>query len=239
MALFTIADLHLSGVADHPMDVFGDRWVGYTDKICRRWRAVVSERDTVVLPGDISWGMTAEEAAPDFALLDRLPGRKLLGKGNHDFWWDTATKLTRFFEEKGFSTLQLLYNNAYRVESAIVTGTRGWFLDETQQVTVGTVDYAKIVRREAMRLELGLSAAAALQKETPSAEIIAFLHFPPVYGDFICREIIDLLHRYGVRRCYYGHIHGVYTLPPRRDFEEIGFFPVSSDYLDFTPVKVL
>jgi len=239
MALFTIADLHLSGAADHPMDVFGDRWVGYTDKICRRWQAVVSERDTVVLPGDISWGMTAEAAAPDFALLDRLPGRKLLGKGNHDFWWDTATKLTRFFEEKGFSTLQLLYNNAYRVESAIVTGTRGWFLDETQQVTVGTVDYAKIVRREAMRLELGLSAAAALQKETPSAEIIAFLHFPPVYGDFICREIVDLLHRYGVRRCYYGHIHGVYTLPPRRDFEEIGFSPVSSDYLDFTPAKVL
>ena len=239
MALFTIADLHLSGATDHPMDVFGERWIGYTDKICRCWKAVVGEQDTVILPGDISWGMTLEEAAPDFALLDGLPGRKLLGKGNHDFWWETAAKLIRFFDEKGFSTLKLLYNNAYLVESAIVTGTRGWFLDETQQVTVGEVNYGKIVRREALRLEIGLSAAAALQKQTPAAEILAFLHFPPVYGDFVCREIVDLLHRFGVRRCYYGHIHGAYGLPPCRTFEEIGFYPVSSDYLDFTPKKII
>ena len=239
MALFTIADLHLSGAAAHPMDVFGDRWLGYTEKICRRWQSVVRDEDTVVLPGDISWGMTPEEAEPDFALLDRLPGQKLLGKGNHDFWWQTAAKLTHFFEEKGFATLKLLYNNAYRVGNFIVTGTRGWFLDETQQQTVGTVDYGKIVRREALRLELGLSAAAALQKETPTTEILVFLHFPPVYGDFVCRDVVDLLHRFGVRRCYYGHIHGVYTLPPCRTFENIGFYPVSSDYLDFTPAKIL
>lgn len=239
MSLFTIADLHLSGAAKHPMDVFGDRWIGYTEKLCRRWREVVRENDTVVLPGDISWGMTLAEAEPDFALIDSLPGQKLLGKGNHDFWWDTAAKLTRFFEEKGFSTLKLLYNNAYRAEGFIVTGTRGWFLEEGQQITVGTVDYGKIVRREALRLELGLSAAAALQKETPEAEILVFLHFPPVYGDFVCREIVDLLHRFGVHRCYYGHIHGVYTLPRCRVFEEIGFFPVSSDYLQFTPNVIL
>lgn len=239
MSLFTIADLHLSGAADHPMDVFGDRWLGYTDKICRRWRSVVSENDTVILPGDISWGMTLDEAMPDFALLDGLPGQKLLGKGNHDFWWDTATKLTSFFDKNGFSTLKLLFNNAYRVESFIITGTRGWFLEESQQVTVGTVDYDKLIRREALRLERGLSAAAVLQKETPTSEILVFLHFPPVYGDFVCREMVDLLHRFGVRRCYYGHIHGVYTLPPCRMFEEIGFFPVSSDYLDFTPKKIL
>ena len=239
MALFTIADLHLSGAAAHPMDVFGDRWVGYTDKIRNRWIETVRDGDTVILPGDISWGMTLDEAEPDFALLDALPGKKLLGKGNHDFWWVTASKLTRFFKEKGFSTLGLLYNNAYRVEDFIVTGTRGWFLDETQQQTVGTVDYNKIVRREALRLELGLSAAAALQKEAPTAEILAFLHFPPVYGDFVCRDIVDLLHRFGVRRCYYGHIHGVYTLPPCRTFEEIWFYPVSSDYLRFTPAKIL
>ena len=239
MALFTIADLHLSGAAAHPMDVFGDRWLGYTDKIRNRWIETVRDGDTVVLPGDISWGMTLEEAEPDFALLDSLPGQKLLGKGNHDFWWVTASKLTRFFEQKGFTTLKLLYNNACRADGFIVTGTRGWFLDEAQQLTVGTVDYGKIVRREAMRLELGLSAAAALQKETPTAEILVFLHFPPVYGDFVCRDVVDLLHRFGVRRCYYGHIHGVYTLPSCRIFEDIGFYPVSSDYLNFTPAKIL
>ena len=238
MALFTIADLHLSGATDHPMDVFGERWIGYTDKICRCWKAVVGEQDTVILPGDISWGMTLEEAAPDFALLDGLPGRKLLGKGNHDFWWETAAKLIRFFDEKGFSTLKLLYNNAYLVESAIVTGTRGWFLDETQQVTVGEVNYGKIVRREALRLEIGLSAAAALQKQTPAAEILAFLHFPPIWGDFRVEEIVDVLLRHGVRRCWYGHIHGQYEEPPHFEYRGIRFENAAADYLDFLPKKI-
>ena len=120
MSLFTIADLHLSIAADHPMDVFGSRWQNYTKKIEKNWRAVVTDADTVILPGDISWAMHLSEAREDFAFLDALPGKKLLGKGNHDFWWETATKLHRFFEENGFTTLSLLYNNAHVVEDYIV-----------------------------------------------------------------------------------------------------------------------
>ncbi len=239
MAVFTIADLHLSTLSDHPMDVFGSRWQGYTEKLCKNWRAVVGSRDTVILPGDISWAMNLDEATQDFSLLDSLPGKKLLGKGNHDFWWDTAAKLGRFFAQNNFSTLGLLYNNAYVLENLIVCGTRGWFLEEEKQNTVGAVEFAKIRNREVMRLKLSLDAAKALQTgENEAREIVAFLHFPPVWNGEVCREIVDLLHTYGVRRCYCGHIHGVYTVPPFEDFEGIRFTLISSDFLQFIPLRV-
>ncbi len=239
MALFTIADLHLSSTGDHPMDVFGSRWQGYTEKICKNWRAVVTDADTVVLPGDISWAMNLAEAREDFALLDSLPGKKLLGKGNHDFWWETATKLGRFFEENEFSTLFLLYNNAYVIEDLIICGTRGWFLEEEKQQTVGEVDFAKIRNREVSRLKLSLDAAMALKTgEHEDKEIVAFLHFPPVWNGEVCREIVDLLHAYGVRRCFCGHIHGIYNVPRTECFEQIEITLISSDFLQFIPYRV-
>ena len=240
MALFTIADLHLSCASDHPMDVFGARWKDYTKKISERWRAVVCDSDTVVLPGDISWAMNLAGAREDFAFLDALPGQKLLGKGNHDFWWDTATKCNRFFEENGFKTLSLLYNNAYVVEDFIVCGTRGWFLEKTQQQTVGEVDYEKISNRERERLKLSLDAAKRLAVgEHADKEIVVFLHFPPLFGEFISPEMLDLMRAYGVKRCYFGHIHGKYTLPQRGDHEGLQLFLISSDYLDFYPHRIL
>ncbi len=239
MAIFTIADLHLSESGDHPMDVFGSRWQGYTEKICKNWRAVVTDADTVILPGDISWAMNLAAVEADFALLDSLPGKKLLGKGNHDFWWETATKLGRFFEQNGFKTLSILYNNAYVVENLIVCGTRGWFLEEEKQQTVGEVDFAKIRNREVSRLKLSLQAAAALQAgENAGLEIVVFLHFPPVWNGEVCREIVDLLHEFGVRRCYCGHIHGIYNVPAKECFEDIEFHLISSDFLQFIPRRV-
>ena len=240
MSLFTIADLHLSSLSDHSMDVFGSRWKDYTAKIIKNWRAVVGENDTVIIPGDISWAMNLKEAREDFAKIDSLPGRKLLGKGNHDFWWDTATKCGNFFKECGFQTLSLLYNNAYIVEDFIVCGTRGWFLEKSQQITIGSVDYEKIMNRELLRLKLSLDEAQKLkQGEHKNKEILVFLHFPPLWGDFISVPMLDVLATHGVRRCYFGHIHGSYHVPPRQEYGDLSLFLISSDYLNFVPHRIL
>ncbi len=236
MSIFTIADLHLSSATDHPMDVFGSRWQGYTEKICKNWRAIVKDEDTVILPGDISWAMNLPEAREDFALLNSLPGKKLIGKGNHDFWWETATKLYRFFEENDFTTLSLLYNNAYVVEDFIVCGTRGWFLEEEKQLTVGDVDFSKIQNRELQRLKLSLDAAKRLQTdEHADKEILVFLHFPPVWNGFVWQEFIDLMREYGVRRVFCGHIHGVYNIPRTQVINDLEITLIASDFLDFIP----
>ena len=239
MSVYTIADLHLSSNADHPMDVFGARWRDYTKKIEKNWRALVTDADTVILPGDISWAMNLAEAREDFALLDSLPGQKLIGKGNHDFWWETAAKLHRFFDENGFTTLRLLYNNAYVVEDFIVCGTRGWFLEEERQQTVGEVDFTKIRNREVQRLKLSLDAARALQKNgDEEKEIVVFLHFPPVWNGYVCHEIMELLCEYRISRVYFGHIHGVYHVPQTERALGINMTLISSDYLQFTPYPV-
>lgn len=240
MALFTIADLHLSNGSDHAMDVFGSRWHQYTAKLEKSWRATVGENDTVIIPGDISWAMHLAEAREDFAFLESLPGRKLLSKGNHDFWWETAAKLGRFFEENDFHSFSLLYNNAHVVEDFIVCGTRGWFLEEDQQQTVGKVDYAKIVNREVMRLRLSLEAAKKLRTgEHADKEILVFLHFPPLWNAFECREILDVLKEWNIKRCYHGHIHGVYTKPMVEKIDDMKLINVASDFLNFTPLRIL
>lgn len=241
MSVFVIADLHLSTNAstNKSMDVFGRRWQGYIDKIKKNWCAVVEDGDTVIVPGDISWAMNTDEARSDLLFLDSLPGRKIISKGNHDFWWTTVTKMKNFFALNNISSVDFLYNNAFEVENFIICGSRGWFNDESFQNTVGgtIVDYEKIVSREVIRLSLSLKAGKELQTIN-NKEIIVFLHFPPVFGDFICREIIDVLHAYGIKRCYYGHIHGNYYLPSRLEFEGIDFIISSSDYINFSPLPV-
>ncbi len=236
MSIYTIADLHLSGKVPKSMDVFGRRWVGYTEKIESRWRALVTEKDTVVIPGDISWAMTLPEAETDLRFLASLPGKKLLGKGNHDFWWATVSKMQKYLDTLGITNIDFLYNNAHRVEDRILCGTRGWFVEEGRQKTVTPVDYEKLVAREAIRLELCLREAVSLQ--LAAEEILVFLHFPPVFENFVCRELLDVLHQYGIRRCFYGHIHSNYSLPHYAIFEDIRFSLVSADYLDFYPLHL-
>ncbi len=238
MSLFVIADTHLSGKVNKSMEKFGARWTGYTEKLKKNWEALVTDEDTVIIPGDISWGLNFEEACEDLAWLDSLPGQKLLGKGNHDFWWATMSKMQTFFAENEWDTLRVLYNNAYVVEDFIVCGTRGWFNDEKQQVVVGTVDYAKIVNREVGRLRLSLEQAKKLQDPAHPRQILVFLHFPPVFGGFECREIIDVLHEYGIRRCFYGHIHSTYRIPASTEYEGIRLTLCSSDFLNFIPMLI-
>lgn len=244
MALFVLSDPHLAiRHTDKSMEAFGSRWQNYISRIEKNWRAVVAPSDTVVLPGDISWAMTLDHARDDLAFLDSLPGRKLLGKGNHDFFWSTASKMNSFFKECGFESLNILYNNAYFIEDMIVCGTRGWFYDEKLQNTVGEVDYTKIINRELGRLRLSLESARALQQEHRKpdgsiCEIIPFLHFPPVFGDFRCHEFIQLLAEYGVRRCYFGHIHSELPVGHPSVVDGIHYILCSADHLRFTPLPV-
>lgn len=239
MSLLVMADLHLSSDGSKSMEKFGSRWTDYMNKIKRNWSAVVGEHDTVIIPGDISWSLKLEDAAEDLRFLEALPGKKLLGKGNHDFWWSTATKMKAFFQQLGLESLDILYNNAYLLEDCVVCGTRGWFIEEEHQVTVGNTDYTRIFNRELLRLRLSLEHAKKLQQaDGRELPILAFLHFPPIWGDFICREMLDLLHEYGVKDCYFGHIHGAYHAPRTQTFEGIDFVLCAADYLNFTPMPV-
>ena len=231
MALYTLSDTHLSFQTEKPMDIFGPRWQDHAEKIQKNWLSLVTDEDTVVIPGDITWAMTLDEAVEDFRFLSSLPGKKIIGKGNHDYWWQTRKKVEQFFLANGFDSLSLLYGDAVKVEDKIICGTRGWYNDG---VKIKNCDYEKIVAREAGRLTRSLAAANALGE----GEKIAFLHFPPVFGDFVCRELLDVLHQNEIKRVYFGHIHGVYNLPPHFDFEGIRFTIVASDYLSFIPMRV-
>ena len=230
MALYAIGDTHLSLACDKPMDVFGGNWTGYVEKLRQGFFfAQVGPEDTVVLCGDLSWGMTLEQARPDFAFLDALPGgRKLLLKGNHDYWWTTAAKMKRFFAENGFHTLDLLHNNCFLCGETALCGTRGWFYEEDRGE-----HSAKIFNRELIRLETSLKAAGEREK-------FCFLHYPPLYQGYRCQEILDLLERYSVTLCCYGHLHGGshrLAVTGRQGGTEYRL--IAADYVNFQPVKLL
>ena len=181
VALYAIGDLHLSLTANKPMEVFGPAWENYTERIAQSLSALTAE-DTLILAGDTSWGMTLEEAEADFRFLDQFPCRKYLVKGNHDYWWTTAAKLHRFFDERGIHTLDVLHNNCVFYGDWGVCGTRGWFLEEDAH-------NVKVLNREVGRLEASLKAAG----ERP---ILCFLHYPPLYQGYECPEILETLAKY-------------------------------------------
>ncbi len=228
MALYTIGDTHLSLSSNKPMDVFGGGWTGYVDKLREGFSAVGPE-DMVVLCGDLSWGMSLEEAKQDFAFLDALPGaRKLLLKGNHDYWWTTASKMKAFFEENGFSTLDILHNNCHFYGETALCGTRGWFYEEDRGE-----HSAKVFHRELIRLEASLKAAG-------DGEKLCFVHYPPRYQGYCCQEIVDLLERYHVSLCCYGHLHGgSHRLAVTGQRGHVDYRLVAADYVGFVPVKLL
>ena len=225
MALYAIGDTHLSLGSSKPMDVFGGAWTGYVEKLKEGFSGI-SQEDTVVICGDISWGMGLEEAREDFAFLDALPGgRKILLKGNHDYWWNTASKMERFFSENGFSTLTILHNNCHFYGDVALCGTRGWFYEETGS--------QKVFNRELIRLETSLKAAGEKER-------LCFLHYPPQYQGYTCREIMELLERYQVKTCYYGHLHGgSHRLAVEGVRNGVEYRLVAADYLRFRPIKIL
>ena len=225
MALYTISDLHLSLSADKPMTVFRG-WENYTERIKNHWNRLVKNEDTVVLPGDFSWGLKLPETLEDFKFLDALPGRKILLKGNHDLWWSTVKKVNEFFEKNNINSVELLFNNAYKIENRVICGTRGWFYDMNEE--------DKIRKREVGRLRLSLNAAEELEGEKT-----VFLHYPPVYGEYVCNDIISVLKEFNIKTVYHGHIHGVGFNSTVSEYDGINFKLISADCIDFTPFLVV
>ena len=228
MALYAIGDLHLCLGAAKPMDIFGGAWTGYMDKL-KQGMSVIRPEDTTVLLGDLSWTLDLQDAAADFAWINEIPGRKIILKGNHDYWWSTAAKFYKFCEANGFSNQFILNNNHYEYDGYAICGTRGWFFEEDK----GGEHDEKVFRRELIRLEASLQSAGDLPK-------IVFLHYPPKYKGYECPEILELLNKYQVRRCFYGHLHGAsHALAMEGLWDGIDFKLVAADRLDFKPFLVL
>ena len=228
MALYAIGDLHLCLGAEKPMDIFGGSWVGYMDKL-KSGLSIITDEDTTVLLGDLSWALDLDGAKDDFSWIDQIPGRKIILKGNHDYWWSTASKFRKFCERHHFSNQYILNNNHYEYGDWAICGTRGWFFEEERS---GQHD-EKIFKRELIRLETSLKSAGDLNK-------MVFLHYPPKYKGYECEEILSLLDKYQVRRCYYGHLHGYsHGLALEGLWNGVEFRLASADYLNFQPILVL
>ncbi len=229
MSLFAIGDLHLSFGADKPMDVFGPRWKNHVQKLREGFSALGPE-DVCVLCGDTSWALDLDGALEDFRFIDALPGRKIVLKGNHDYWWTSAAKMNAFFEKNSIRTVSILRNNFYPYgDNAAVCGAKGWFYEESR----GTEHDKKLMEREILRLEASLKAAGDRDK-------YVFLHYPPKYGGYVCREILDLFLRYEVKACASGHLHAdSLRLAFNGYWENTRYFCVSGDGIDFRPCKIL
>ena len=223
MQLYGIGDLHLSlGVPEM-------RQENYMQLLEQHWRAMVQPEDTVVLAGDLSWGMTLPQAKADFAFLETLPGQKIILKGNHDYWWNSMKKMQQFFADNGFESLHILHNNHYAFQQYGICGTRGWV-----SINGETAD-AKVLAREVQRLEVSIQSALKEQL-TP----IVFLHYPPIYGTSMNYEILEVLHKYQIRKCYYGHVHGKsgHNHAFQGMYEGTEMRMISSDYLQFVPEQI-
>lgn len=227
MSIYAISDLHLSFNTDKPMNIFGDNWKNHEKKIQESWITTIKNEDTVLLPGDFSWGMTFEEAKLDFEYLNRLPGRKIMLKGNHDYWWGTLNKIKAFFKSNNFNDIDILYNNSYLVEDKIICGTRGWTISGNDE------ENEKIYKRELLRLEISLKDG--INKYGESKEIIVCMHYPPTNDTLMENsEFIQIMKKYNVKKCVYGHLHGeAHKEAIEGDIGGIEIKLVSCDYTDF------
>ncbi len=228
MSLYAIGDFHLSFGCDKPMDIFGTKWNKHDEQIVRGFENLTDE-DTCVICGDISWAMNMEQAKEDFLFIEKLPGKKIILKGNHDYWFTTASKTTRAFEEWGIKSIVILHNNCFFYDDkTAICGTRGWFYE----IDSGSAHDKKILNREIMRLEASLKAAKDREK-------FVFLHYPPKYGRYECQEITNLLMEYNVKICCYGHLHG-HGLSQKFEgkWKETEYLAVSGDLLGFSPKKI-
>ena len=230
MSLFVMADLHLcKGNPEKTMSIFNG-WQNYQELIEKKWKELISDSDTIVLPGDISWGMSLKEAAPDFKFIEQLPGQKIVIKGNHDYWWTTKKKMEDFFAAEGCTSIKILHNNHYRYGEYGICGTRGWvnMPGETQD--------EKVLRREVQRLETSIRSAL-----DEGLKPIVFLHYPPIFATNFNYDILDVLYRYKIEECYYGHIHGksAHDLCVKNTYDGINFHLIAGDYLQFIPEKIV
>ncbi len=232
MAVFAISDLHLAYSVDKPMDIFGGRWEGYMDKLKKNWLELVRVNDSVIIPGDISWAMYLDELYADFSFLQELPGKKYISKGNHDYWWTTMNKMKAFVIENNFTSIEFLHNNHYIDQGFSICGTRGWTCPDDEGFSI---EDEKIYRREIQRLEISLSAAQKVGAEN----IVVALHYPPFNYKQQKSGFVDIMEKYKVRLCLYGHLHGEGR---RHSFEGkergITYKLISADHLAFKPLRI-
>lgn len=221
MSIYTISDLHLSFGSNKPMNIFRG-WENHTERLFANWNRLVNQEDTVVLPGDFSWGLKLEDTLEDFKFLNTLAGKKIILKGNHDLWWSTVKKLNEFLNQNEIKNIEILFNNTIIAENHAIAGTRGWFYDDKAD--------KKIVAREVGRLEKSLTEA-----EKTGLPVLVFLHYPPVYGNQVCNEILDVLKNHKIKKVYHGHIHGAGFNNAVKEYDGIKFELISCDCIDFTP----
>lgn len=230
MALYTIADLHLPLGIDKPMDIFGASWSGYVEKLADNWQTMIKPGDTVVLPGDFSWATYLEQSYKDFEFLHKLNGRKILLKGNHDYWWTTLNKLRTFITDNGFSDIEFMHNNSYSYENIAICGTRGWLNPSWESFSA---DDKKIFDREVQRLELSLKTAGE------RGEIYVFTHYPPISVQRDENDFTKMMKKYGVKRCFYGHLHGAaHKSAVEGEIDGIEYSLTAADYLRFRPMRI-
>lgn len=224
MKVYAIGDLHLLGGTDKQMDVFGPNWEGHAARISDAWRSCVAGNDIVLIPGDISWAMRLEDAAEDIAFIGALPGRKVVIRGNHDYWW-AAIGRVRALADPGTWFIQ---NDAVKLDGVVICGTRGWFAADVNATDDAD---ARIFRRELTRLELSLQAAARL-----GGPIFAMLHYPPFDEKRRPTAFCELFSDYGVRDVVYGHLHGPACKNAREgEYGGVRYHLCSADGVGFTP----
>ncbi len=226
--IYTIADLHLSFGTDKPMDIFSG-WTNYTERIRNNWQRLVEPNDTVVIAGDISWAMKLNEINKDFEYIQSLNGKKIILKGNHDYWWTTKSKMDKYISDSGFDSVSILHNNYYVVEDTAICGTRGWFYDAEKDEDM------LILKREVGRLKMSVEPALKAGYQP-----IVFLHYPPIYNGMECTEIMNVLREYEIKKCFYGHVHGGNASKKAFIGEKYGikFQLIACDYINFTPMSI-
>ena len=230
MSLFAISDLHLSLKGDKPMDVFGDRWEQHHLKLQKNWMEVVGDGDTVIIGGDISWALKLDEAVEDFQFIHALPGRKIFFKGNHDYWWQSYAKVKKALPR----SICAVQNNYCSYENKIaICGTRGW---NTPGSTNFSEQDERVYQRELIRLELSFSRA----KKYGFEQSVAVLHYPPFGPDLEDSEFVSIMHKYNVKTCLYGHLHGEdHCRAFMGEKDGITYYFTASDYLEFRPLKII
>lgn len=224
--IYALADLHLDYTEEKSMEVFGDAWDNYQEKIFTNWKNIIKDEDTVLIPGDISWAMDIKEARIDLEKIDNLPGRKIMMKGNHDYWRSSLNKLNQL----GFANIDFLQNNSFEVEDYLICGTRGWISRDSRDFT----DHdEKIYKRELLRLENSIKSLISEKK------LIINLHYPPINADGTLNDFFKLAKEYKAHTVIYGHLHGNgHRLIKEGKFEGVNLVCVASDYVNFSPVRI-
>ena len=238
MSIYALADLHLAlSNPEKSMDVFGSRWEGYIDRIRDNWTKTVTGADTVLIPGDISWATYIDKASEDFRFISELPGRKLLSRGNHDFWWTTMRKMEEFFESSGFTNLQFVRTNVVEAEGCLISGTRGWMIESKDSLDGS--DNRKIYEREKLRIQMCVDKLNEADPDHTQTRIL-MIHYPPVTANQEFTEFAQLIADGGVDICVYGHLHGkAHKKAFEGDFGGTKFICSSADYVEFCPVRVI